>query len=199
MTRAATQAAAAICLPFTERAGGALGGKANVDRLWTPWRYQYITGESVENTSDRDASSAASCIFCTLPQEDPAQDERNLIIHRARHNFIVLNLYPYTSGHLLVVPYEHTSELDAASKAATDELMDLTKRAQTVLRTAYSPEGFNLGMNLGRAAGAGVAGHIHLHIMPRWAGDANFMSTVAETRVLPEDLPTTYKRLRGQF
>jgi ATP adenylyltransferase len=170
-----------------------------VDRLWTPWRYQYISGETGENASDRDASSNASCIFCTLPQEDPAHDERNLIIHRARHNFIILNLYPYTSGHLLVIPYEHTSELDAASKAATDELMDLTKRAQGVLRTAYRPEGFNLGMNLGRAAGAGVAGHIHLHIMPRWVGDANFMSTVAETRVLPEDLPTTYKRLRDKF
>ncbi|HLL73237.1 MAG TPA: HIT domain-containing protein [Pyrinomonadaceae bacterium] len=170
-----------------------------MDRLWTPWRYQYISGESGENTSDRDASSDASCIFCTLRQADPAQDERNFIIHRARYNFIVLNLYPYTSGHLLVIPYEHTSELDAAAKETTDELMDLTKRAQTVLRAAYRPEGFNLGMNLGSAAGAGVAGHIHLHIMPRWAGDANFMSTVGETRVLPEDLPTTYKRLHGQF
>ncbi|HJR09635.1 MAG TPA: HIT domain-containing protein [Pyrinomonadaceae bacterium] len=170
-----------------------------MDRLWTPWRYQYITGEGVKKTADLDASSDASCIFCTLPQEDPAQDERNFIIHRARHNFIILNLYPYTSGHLLVVPYEHTSELDAASKAATDELMDLTKRAQGVLRTAYRPEGFNLGMNLGRAAGAGVAGHIHLHIMPRWAGDANFMSTVAETRVLPEDLRATFDKLKGSF
>ncbi len=168
-----------------------------MDRLWTPWRYQYITGESGESSGD-DSSSNTYCIFCTLPQ-DPAQDERNFILHRARHNFIVLNLYPYTSGHLLVIPYEHTSELDSVSKETTDELMDLTKRAQTVLRAAYQPDGFNLGMNLGRAAGAGVAAHIHLHIMPRWTGDANFMSTVGETRVLPEDLPTTYHKLHGQF
>ena len=168
-----------------------------MDRLWTPWRYQYITGESGEKSGDD--QSSPSCIFCTLPQQDPAHDERNYIIQRARHNFIVLNLYPYTSGHLLIIPYEHTSELDIIPKAASDELMDLTKRAQTVLREAYSPHGFNLGMNLGRAAGAGVAAHVHLHIMPRWAGDANFMSTVGETRVLPEDLPTTYNKLRGKF
>jgi ATP adenylyltransferase len=169
-----------------------------VDRLWTPWRYQYISGEKAENSGDN-SSSSNSCIFCTLPREDPSQDESNFIIHRARHNFIVLNLYPYTSGHLLVIPYEHSSELDAISKEATDELMDLAKRTQTVLRAAYRPDGFNLGMNLGRAAGAGVAGHVHLHVMPRWTGDANFMTTAGETRVLPEDLPTTYSKLHGQF
>lgn len=167
-----------------------------MDRLWTPWRYQYIAGEEVENSGDD--SSSNSCIFCTLPQ-DPTSDERNFILHRARHNFIVLNLYPYTSGHLLIIPYEHTSELDSVAKETTDELMDLTKRAQTVLRAAYRPDGFNLGMNLGHAAGAGVAAHVHLHLMPRWIGDANFMSTIGETRVLPEDLPTTYHKLRGQF
>ena len=169
-----------------------------MDRLWTPWRYQYISGETSEKTVDK-AASGSACIFCTLPQEPIANDERNFILHRAQHNFIVLNLYPYTSGHLLVIPYQHTSELDAVSKEATDELMDLAKRAQTILRAAYRPDGFNLGMNLGHAAGAGVAGHVHLHIMPRWTGDANFMSTVGETRVLPEDLPTTYKKLQGKF
>ena len=167
-----------------------------MDRLWTPWRYQYISGASAENSGD---APSDSCIFCTLPREDPSRDERNFIIHRARYNFIVLNLYPYTSGHLLVIPYEHSSELDAISKEATDELMDLAKRAQTVLRAAYRPDGINLGMNLGRAAGAGVAGHVHLHVLPRWTGDANFMTTAGETRVLPEDLPTTYKKLHGQF
>jgi ATP adenylyltransferase len=169
-----------------------------VDRLWTPWRYQYITGESGEKSGD-DGQSANSCIFCTLPRQDPADDERNYILHRARHNFIILNIYPYTSGHLLIIPYEHTSELDSVSKSATDELMDLAKRTQGLLREAYRPHGFNLGMNLGRAAGAGVAAHVHLHIMPRWTGDANFMSTVGETRVLPEDLPTTYQKLFGKF
>jgi ATP adenylyltransferase len=170
-----------------------------VDRLWTPWRYQYISGEGAEKSGDDDPSSSNSCIFCTLPQEDPTQDERNFILHRAQHNFIVLNLYPYTSGHLLIIPYEHTSELDSVSKEATDELMDLAKRAQTILRAAYRPDGFNLGMNLGRAAGAGVAGHVHLHVLPRWTGDANFMTTAGETRVLPEDLPTTYNKLRDKF
>lgn len=169
-----------------------------MDRLWTPWRYQYLSGETAKNSGD-DSSPSDSCIFCTLPQENPTQDERNFIIHRARHNFIVLNLYPYTSGHLLVIPYEHTSELDSLAKETTDELMDLAKRVQSVLRDAYRPDGFNLGMNLGQSAGAGVAGHVHLHILPRWTGDANFMSTVGETRVLPEDLPTTYKRLLGKF
>ncbi len=168
-----------------------------MDRLWTPWRYQYITNESGEKSGEGDSST--SCIFCTLSQQDSTHDERNYILHRARHNFIVLNLYPYTSGHLLIIPYEHTSELDSVTKAATDELMELAKRTQTVLREAYRPDGFNLGMNLGRAAGAGVAAHIHLHVMPRWAGDANFMSTVGETRVLPEDLPTTYRKLHGKF
>jgi ATP adenylyltransferase len=132
-------------------------------------------------------------------QEDSGDDESKYILHRAAHNFIVLNIYPYISGHLLIVPYLHVAELDAAPKEVTDELMDLTKRAQTILRETYHPHGFNLGMNLGRAAGAGVAGHIHLHIMPRWMGDANFMSTIGETRVIPEDLATTYQKLRGQF
>lgn len=169
-----------------------------MDRLWTPWRYQYISGEAAE-TGREDSAPSDACIFCALPQADPSQDERNFILHRAQHNFIVLNLYPYTSGHLLIIPYQHTSELDSVPKDATDELMDLAKRAQTILRAAYRPDGLNLGMNLGSAAGAGVAGHVHLHILPRWTGDANFMSTVGETRVLPEDLPTTYRKLHGEF
>ncbi|HEX7175294.1 MAG TPA: HIT domain-containing protein, partial [Pyrinomonadaceae bacterium] len=107
--------------------------------------------------------------------------------------------YPYVSGHLLIVPLEHAPDLDAVSKQATDELMDLSKRALVLLRDAYRPHGFNLGMNLGQAAGAGVADHVHLHVMPRWSGDANFMTTVGETRVLPEDLRTTYERLKGKF
>jgi ATP adenylyltransferase len=109
--------------------------------LWTPWRYQYITNESGEKSGEGDSST--SCIFCTLPRQDPARDEINYILSRARHNFIVLNLYPYTSGHLLIIPYEHTSELDSVAKEATDELMDLAKRAQTILREAYRPDGFN--------------------------------------------------------
>jgi ATP adenylyltransferase len=164
-----------------------------MDRLWSPWRYDYIKSGSNEL-----AENSSACVFCTL-QQNTDDDAKNLILHRAAHNFVVLNLYPYISGHLLIVPYAHLGELDTAPKETTDELMDLTKRCQSILREAYKPHGFNLGMNLGRSAGAGVADHIHLHIMPRWTGDANFMSTIGETRVIPEDLSDTYRKLHGKF
>lgn len=163
-----------------------------MDRLWSPWRYQYIAAGGAADSESR------GCIFCRL-RDDVDNDETNFVLHRAAHNFIVLNIYPYISGHLLIVPYVHVSELDAAGKETTDELMDLTKRCQTALREVYHPTGFNIGMNLGRSAGAGVAEHIHIHILPRWNGDTNFMTTVGETRVIPEDLTTTYQKLRGKF
>jgi ATP adenylyltransferase len=131
--------------------------------------------------------------------DDPEHDETNFIIHRAQHGFIVLNRYPYITGHVLIVPYLHTSEFDSVPKEITDELMDLAKRSLTALREVYSPSGFNLGMNLGSVAGAGIADHIHIHLLPRWGGDTNFMTTVGESRVLPEDLPTTYAKLRPKF
>jgi ATP adenylyltransferase len=140
----------------------------------------------------------AACILCEA-QKNPESDEQNFILHRAKHNFVVLNLYPYISGHLMIVPYAHLGEFDAAPKEVTDEMMDLAKRCQSVLRETYQPHGFNIGMNLGRAAGAGVANHIHLHIMPRWSGDTSFITTLADTRVLPEDLSTTYNKLRNKF
>jgi len=161
-----------------------------LDRLWSPWRSDYIA-------SAADADSSV-CVFCKL-RDDPDNDAANFVVHRATHNFVVLNRYPYISGHLLIVPYEHVGDLDIAPKAITDELMDLTKQCQTALRKVYRPDGFNVGMNLGRAAGAGIADHIHIHILPRWAGDTNFMTSVAEARVLPEDLSTTYEKLRGKF
>ena len=161
-------------------------------RLWSPWRYEYIASGTAANPG------IDSCVFCKL-RDDPDRDEANFVIHRASHNFIVLNIYPYISGHLLIVPYEHVGELDAATKETTDELMDLTKRSQTALRDVYLPTGFNIGMNLGRSGGAGIVDHIHIHIMPRWVGDTNFMSTVGETRVIPEDLSTTYEKLRTRF
>jgi len=111
----------------------------------------------------------------------------------------VLNLYPYITGHLMVVPYLHASELDSLAKEITDEMMDLTKRAQSALREAYSPSGFNMGMNLGAAAGAGIADHLHIHFLPRWSGDTNFMTTVGESRVIPEALEVTYAKLRQRF
>ena len=163
-----------------------------MDRLWSPWRYEYIASGDAEN------AEIDACVFCKL-RDDPERDEANFVIHRASHNFIVLNIYPYISGHLLIVPYEHVGELDAATKETTDELMDLTKHSQTALRDVYLPTGFNIGMNLGRSGGAGIVDHIHIHIMPRWVGDTNFMSTVGETRVIPEDLSTTYEKLRTRF
>jgi ATP adenylyltransferase len=164
-----------------------------VDRLWTPWRFDYIKSGSGQQQSEEE-----SCVFCSI-QKDVTDDESKFILHRASHNFIVLNIYPYISGHLLIVPYPHVGELDALPKPVSNEAMDLTKRCQTVLRETYHPHGFNIGVNLGRAAGAGIAGHVHIHIMPRWTGDSNFMSTIGETRVIPEDLSTTYKKLAGKF
>jgi ATP adenylyltransferase len=137
-------------------------------------------------------------VFCRIAS-DPEQDESNFVLHRAEHGFIVLNLYPYITGHLMIVPYLHTAEFDSTPKEITDELMDLTKRSQTALREVYAPQGFNIGMNLGAPAGAGIADHMHIHLLPRWSGDTNFMTTVAESRVLPEDLATTYTKLRDHF
>jgi ATP adenylyltransferase len=143
-------------------------------------------------------SQSGECVFCRIAAE-PDQDATNFVLHRGEHAFVVLNLYPYITGHLMVVPYLHTSELDAVAKEITDEMMDLTKRGQTVLREVYSPSGFNLGMNLGIAAGAGIADHLHIHLLPRWVGDTNFMTAVGETRVLPEALEITYAKLRQKF
>jgi ATP adenylyltransferase len=161
-----------------------------MERLWSPWRHEYIS----QVTSK---SNSVVCIFCDAHRS--TNDEHSLVVHRATFNFVILNRYPYISGHLIIAPYEHLAELDSAPKETTDELMDLAKRCQTALRNAYNPEGFNVGMNLGRVAGAGVADHFHLHMMPRWGGDTNFMTTVGETRVLSEDLNTTYQKLRDKI
>jgi ATP adenylyltransferase len=162
-----------------------------LERLWSPWRYDYIA-------SAGGGSGKQECVFCLI-QKDPEHDEKNFVLHRGAHNFVVLNIYPYISGHLLVVPNEHVGDLAQAPKEITDEMMDLTKKSQTALRQAYNPAGFNIGMNLGAPSGAGIVGHIHIHIMPRWVGDTNFMTTVAETRVIPEDLTVTYEKLKDKF
>ena len=158
-----------------------------MDRLWTPWRYQYITT----------AAGGESCIFCHKPAE--GDDEANLIVHRGERAYVLLNLFPYNSGHVMVAPYEHAATLEECSEPALRELFDLTRRSEAILRHIYRAHGVNLGMNVGAAAGAGVAGHIHMHIVPRWTGDANFMTVTAETRVLPEDLHTTWVRMREAF
>ena len=130
---------------------------------------------------------------------NPDEDEKNFVLHRGEHAFVVLNLYPYITGHLMIVPYLHTSEFDSVAKEISDEMMDLAKRAQAALRVVYSPSGFNMGMNLGSAAGAGIADHLHIHMLPRWSGDTNFMTTVGESRVIPEALEATYGKLLRQF
>ena len=130
---------------------------------------------------------------------DKGRDEELFILKRGLFNFVVLNIYPYTSGHVLIVPNEHLSELAAGSKEATDEMMDLTKSVQRALSDIYRSDGINLGMNLGQAAGAGVAGHYHMHILPRWVGDVNFMTAIGQTRTLPETLPDTYKKLKDRI
>lgn len=161
-----------------------------MDVLWTPWRYDYITA-----SGDADPRR---CVFCEMLASS-ASDEECFILKRAEFNFVVLNLYPYTTGHLMIVPYAHVAELAAGDKPATDEMMDLTKRAQSALADAYKPDGINLGMNLGRAAGAGVADHFHMHILPRWVGDVNFMTAVSQTRTLPETLVDTYTKLKDRI
>lgn len=163
-----------------------------MDLLWSPWRYDYIKSSDQKSVGDSD------CVFCNI-LNSPANDEEKYILHRAGHNFVVLNIFPYISGHLLIVPYSHLSELDQAPKKLTDEMMDLAKHCQTALREVYQPDGFNLGMNLGKAAGAGVANHLHLHVLPRWFGDVNFMTTIGETRTIPESLDITYRNLKVKF
>ena len=158
-----------------------------MDHLWSPWRYRYVQKGPPEQ----------GCVFCRMAAE--GNDEQNHVLHRGQHNFVVLNLYPYTTGHLMVVPYEHVDSLEAASAETLSEMMLLAQKSQRHLREVYKPGGFNIGMNLAESAGAGIPGHIHLHVLPRWYGDTNFMTTVAETRVLPEDLPATYAKLRAAF
>lgn len=154
-----------------------------MNHLWSPWRMEYINNhEKVEG-----------CVFCNaIGQPDGPE---NLIVARGRLAFVILNRYPYTSGHLMVVPFAHQSSLNALEPAARAEMMELTNQAMQILEQIYHPQGFNLGMNIGSVAGAGIAEHVHMHIVPRWGGDTNFMSSVSDTRVLPESLKDTYQRV----
>jgi ATP adenylyltransferase len=156
-----------------------------MDYLWSPWRYRYVSQGGKSDT----------CIFCEKAKAEPSQDLNNLVLFRGRANFIILNLYPYTTGHVMIAPYAHVGNLRDAEAQTLAEMMALSQRLQNALESTYHPEGYNLGMNLGRCAGAGIEGHIHLHVLPRWNGDANFMTVVGETRVEPEDLHTTYDKL----
>jgi len=160
-----------------------------MERLWTPWRRAFLEGAA--------DNSSAGCFLCAAPA---AHDDRaNLILKRAESVFVLLNLYPYNSGHLMVAPYAHTGDLANLDASIAAELMHVTQRSVAALQRVYRPDAFNVGMNLGKAAGAGLPDHLHIHLVPRWSGDTNFMPVVSETKVLPETLDQTYERLEPYF
>ena len=189
-----------------------------MDRLWTPWRYAYIIGKGAAEArmprkgvpADLSAwldqyPDGLGCVFCNMlaaidfavangtPREQA--DRAAYILLRGEHNFLVLNAFPYNSGHLMIVPYEHQASLAGLPEATAVELIGLARRVEEALRAVYAPDGLNMGLNLGEAAGAGVAQHLHMHAVPRWAGDTNFMSVLGETRILPEMLDDTWTRM----
>ena len=159
-----------------------------MDYLWTPWRYAYIT------SAGKDEGKPEGCIFCALTK---LPDEEAKIVYRGQHCFVILNRFPYTSGHVMVVPFAHLDELQKLPDATAQEMMALSQKMERVLRQVYTPDGINLGMNMGRAAGAGIAGHVHMHVLPRWVGDTNFMTVTGETRVLPEALEETWTKVKA--
>ncbi len=161
-----------------------------METKFTPWRMEYIK---------RDDHTDGACVFCTMVQAPPANDGDNLLLYRGAHCFVVLNLYPYNPAHLMVVPNQHRRDLANLEPAVGDELFTLTRRSVAIIEQAYRPHGFNLGMNLGRMAGAGIAEHLHMHVVPRWGGDTNFMPVVGQTKLIPEELAHTYMRLRAYF
>lgn len=160
-----------------------------IEHLWAPWRSGYIAG----------GDAVEGCPFCVLPDRDPSRDRESLILHRGQHAFAIFNAYPYNPGHLMVVPYHHTGLLRDLSEDASDEVWRLGRRAASVLHDVLGAQGVNLGMNLGAAGGAGIADHVHLHVVPRWRGDTNFMTTTASARVLPKALDDLYEPLAAGF
>ena len=160
-----------------------------MDILWSPWRFRYVS----------EVAKKSGCVFCEKAAARPDQDRANLILHRASRNLVILNLFPYTTGHAMVAPYAHVAKLADLDAETLAEMMALAQKLEAALASAYQPHGFNMGMNLGRSAGAGIADHVHLHFLPRWFGDSNFMTVVGETRVQPEDLATTYDKLARFF
>jgi ATP adenylyltransferase len=155
-------------------------------QLWAPWRIDYILSKK-----------GPECIFCDLPKEN--NDRENLILYRGKKNFIIMNRYPYNNGHIMVVPYIHRSSLEGGNAETLSEMMDLTRISTDVLKGLMSPEGFNVGINIGSAAGAGIEEHLHMHVVPRWVGDSSFMAVLDEVRVVPEHLIETYDKLKAAF
>jgi ATP adenylyltransferase len=160
-----------------------------MDFLWSPWRFRYVS----------EVAASEACILCQVIGDHPSHDRERKVLWRGRKNFVVLNIYPYTNGHTMIAPYAHVADFAALSHETLVEMMELAQKVQAALAACYHPQGYNLGMNLGQCAGAGIADHLHLHLLPRWTGDASFMTSVAETRVLPEDLETTFDKLKPFF
>ena len=160
-----------------------------MDYLWTPWRYQYVTGA--------EAPRSGECVFCAAARGE--NDRASLVVYRGKWNFVILNRFPYTNGHVMVVPVEHVSTLSGLQDETLVEMMRLAREVEKHLRSLYRPDGLNVGLNIGQAAGAGIADHVHMHVLPRWIGDTNFMTVAGETRVLPETLDVTWERLRTAF
>jgi ATP adenylyltransferase len=160
-------------------------------RIWAPWRLAYVKDASKDIEEE--------CIFCAFPAQGAEHDQGNLIVHRGERCFVILNKFPYTNGHLMVAPYEHCASLPELDAETVAEMMALTQRAMTALERTYSPHGYNVGCNQGRVAGAGVEHHIHMHVVPRWGGDTNFMPVLADTRVMPQTLEQSYEALTGGF
>lgn len=158
-----------------------------MSNLWTPWRMTYLRG---------DAPMSDGCLFCAVPHEPDAQVH---MLHRGQLCYVILNRYPYNNGHLMIVPYAHLASVEDMDSATTAEFMRLTQISLQVLRAAYQPQGFNVGANIGEAAGAGIAGHVHLHVVPRWGGDTSYLTVVGQTRTIPEWLDQTYQRLQPLF
>ena len=158
-----------------------------MDRLYSPWRLSYVTTAS---------EPVAGCIFCNAASAEPGDP---LVVARGRAAFVILNLYPYNSGHLMIVPNRHVASLAELTAEERAEVMDLTARAEVAVTEVYRPQGLNIGVNVGKAAGAGIADHLHVHVVPRWTGDTNFMSVVGNIRVLPEEVPASVERLRPAF
>lgn len=156
-----------------------------MDHIFSPWRFQYLKAAG---------KPAEGCVFCGIAASD--DDENEHVVLRGEANYVVLNRYPYTNGHVMVIPYEHLARLEDAPAETLEEMMRLTQRVEACLQKLYQPDGVNVGMNIGRAAGAGVAGHIHMHVLPRWFADANFLTVIGETRIVPEELGVTWRRLR---
>ncbi len=158
---------------------------------FTPWRMNYI--------KRGDLPADGGCVFCAATEAPPDHDPENLVLYRGEHCFVLLNLYPYSTAHLMVVPYLHSADLPGMPTEAAAELFDLARWSVRLIELEYRPHGFNLGLNLGSTAGAGIAAHLHMHVVPRWNGDSNFMPIIGQTRLIPEDLDTTYARLRQRF